>query len=62
VKGAIDRLLRALPDKRRGQKKARAGAMLALSASVGAVVLARAVDDAALGDEILAATRQGLAD
>jgi TetR/AcrR family transcriptional repressor of nem operon len=62
VKGAVDRLVRALPGKRRKEKDARMDAMLALSAMVGAVVLARAVDDAALGDEILAATRQGLAD
>jgi TetR/AcrR family transcriptional repressor of nem operon len=62
VKGTIDRLMRALPGKRRVERDARAEAMLALSAMVGAVVLARAVDDATLGDEILAAARQGLRD
>jgi TetR/AcrR family transcriptional repressor of nem operon len=62
VKGAIDRLVRALPGKHRAQGDARTEAMLALSAMVGAVVLARAVDDATLGDDILAATRRGLAD
>jgi len=56
VKGAIDRLMRALPGKRRAE------AILALAAMVGAVTLARAVEDPALGDEILAATRHGLAD
>ncbi|GAA5231027.1 TetR/AcrR family transcriptional regulator [Massilia kyonggiensis] len=66
VKGAIERLMRALPGKRRtgagSQADARADAILALAAMVGAVALARAVEDPALGDEILAATRQGLAD
>ena len=62
VKGAIDRLMRALPGKRRAEADARADAMLALAAMVGAVTLARAVDDPALGDEILAATRQRLLD
>jgi TetR/AcrR family transcriptional repressor of nem operon len=78
VKGAIDRLMRALPGKRRAESGAEAGAeagteagteadtraqaMLALAAMVGAVMLARAVDDPALGDEILAAARHGLAD
>ncbi|KGF82934.1 hypothetical protein IA69_04165 [Massilia sp. JS1662] len=66
VKGAIDRLMRALPGKRRtgasAHADARADAILALAAMVGAVTLARAVEDPALGDEILAATRQGLAD
>lgn len=62
VKGAIDRLMRALPGKRRNDADARSGAILALSAMVGAVMLARAVDDTALGDEILAATRKELSD
>jgi TetR/AcrR family transcriptional regulator, transcriptional repressor for nem operon len=74
VKGAIERLMRAMPGKRRAESGARAGtqagaqadtraeAMRALAATVGAVMLARAVDDPALGDEILAATRHGLAD
>jgi TetR/AcrR family transcriptional regulator, transcriptional repressor for nem operon len=62
VKGAIDRLMRALPGKRRTELDARADAILALAAMVGAVTLARAVEDPALRDEILAATRQGLAD
>jgi TetR/AcrR family transcriptional repressor of nem operon len=35
---------------------------MALASMVGAVVLARAVDDAALGDEILAAVRTQLGD
>ncbi len=62
VKGVIARLMRALPGKRRTEADARADAMLALAAMVGAVTLARAVEDPALGDEILAATRRGLAD
>jgi TetR/AcrR family transcriptional repressor of nem operon len=62
VKGAIDRLMRALPGKRRTEADARADAMLALAAMVGAVSLARALDDPALADEILVATRRRLAD
>ena len=62
VKGAIARLMRALPGKRRAEADARAEAIVALAAMVGAVTLARAVEDSALGDEILAATRRGLAD
>ena len=62
VKGVIDRLMRALPGKRRAEADARAAAMLAQAAMVGAVTLARAVDDPVLGDEILAATRQQLLD
>jgi TetR/AcrR family transcriptional repressor of nem operon len=62
VQGVIDRLMRVLPGKRHHKADARADAILALAAMVGAVTLARAVEDPALGDEILAATRHGLAD
>ena len=54
--------MRALPGKRRAEADARAEAIVALAAMVGAVTLARAVEDPALGDEILAATRRRLAD
>lgn len=59
VKGTVDRLLRFLPARR--EADARAAALQSLAAIVGAVVLARAVDDNALGDEILAAVRRELA-
>jgi len=53
-------LLRAIPG-REGQRRRRR-ALATLSALVGAVVLARAVDDPALSEEILASTRKELAD
>jgi TetR/AcrR family transcriptional regulator, transcriptional repressor for nem operon len=62
VKGIIDRLVGVLAGKRPEPADPRTEALLALSAMVGAVVLARAVDDPALGDDLLAATRRGLAD
>lgn len=59
VKGTLDRLLRFLPARR--EEDARAAALHSIAAMVGAVMLARAVDDATLGDEILAAVRKDLA-
>ncbi len=45
---------------KRGKAAQRQAALAALSALVGAVVLARAVDDPALSDEILTATKSAL--
>lgn len=44
-----------------GEEHARQSAIVAVSALVGAVVLARAVDDEALSDEILTTVREGIA-
>ncbi len=55
LRPAIDTLVRIVPGRSsavRGQK-----ALATLSAMVGALTLARAVDDAELSDEILAAAR-----
>jgi TetR/AcrR family transcriptional repressor of nem operon len=60
VKASIARLMRH--GRARKEEAARAEAIMALASMVGAVVLARAVDDAALGDEILAAVRTQLGD
>lgn len=56
VKRTIERLTRFLPARR--ETDARAAALQSIAAMVGAVMLARAVDDATLGDEILAAVRK----
>jgi TetR/AcrR family transcriptional regulator, transcriptional repressor for nem operon len=58
VRASVDRieaLMSGQPEEAR-----RAEAMRSLSAMIGAVLVARAVDDPALGDEFLAAVRQGL--
>jgi TetR/AcrR family transcriptional repressor of nem operon len=64
VKETLARLLRFLPGRSRKQTEAqtRADALRMLAGMVGAVMLARAIDDAALGDEILAAVRTGADD
>lgn len=51
----IDTLVRIVPGRSRAAR--RQTALAYLSAMVGALILARAVDDAALSDEILAAAR-----
>jgi len=54
VAGLIDALSRIM--RRRGEEKRREAAMATLAALVGAVVLARAVDDRGLSNDILSAT------
>ena len=54
LKGAVDLIARLLPDREAARREDRALAMF--SAMVGAVVLARAVDDEALSDRILRAS------
>jgi TetR/AcrR family transcriptional repressor of nem operon len=54
ISGLVEALTRLMP--RRSEEKRRAEALATLSALVGAVVLARAVDDRDFSDEILAAT------
>ena len=51
---AVDALARLM--RRRGEARRRAAAIATLASLVGAVVLARAVDDRDFSDEILAAT------
>ena len=51
----IDMLVRIIPGRSRAARRQRA--LACLSAMVGALILARAVDDARLSDEILAAAR-----
>ena len=51
----IDTLVRIVPGRSRAARRQKA--LACLSAMVGAIVLARAVDDAELSDEILAAAR-----
>ena len=51
----IDTLVRIVPGRSRGARRQKA--LACLSAMVGALILARAVDDAELSDEILAAAR-----
>lgn len=60
VKATLRALIRPLRSKR--IRDARAEAICLLSAMVGAIVLARAVDDEALSDEILNETRKAWAD
>lgn len=55
----VDRLAAVMPGDSDAARRQRA--LASLSAMVGALVLARAVDDPALSDEILAATRAELA-
>lgn len=55
LKASIDKFARHFPWKKKSDT--RVEAIRALSAMVGAVALARAVDDAELSDEILAAVR-----
>lgn len=45
-----------------GGERARQDAILAVSALVGSIVLARAVDDQALSDEILSAVGNGISE
>src|SRR5262245_37037999 len=52
----IDTLVRIMPGRSRVARRQKA--LACLSAMVGAVILARAVDDAQLSDEILAAARE----
>lgn len=58
IRGLIDRFVKGFRWK--GHDPARDQAILMTAAMVGAVVLARAVDDEELSDEILAATRRQL--
>jgi len=58
IRMAAKRLAMLLPGRRRQASEDRALALL--SAMVGALILARAVDDPALSDRILAATRTAL--
>ena len=60
VASQIGRFERWLTD--RHGEKARDRAILAVSAMVGAMVLARAVADPALSEEILSAARTGIAE
>ena len=46
---------------RKNEERARQDAIHLLSAAVGALILARAVDDPALSDEILSSVRETLA-
>lgn len=59
VRAQVERFRVWLGDRPGTDRRERA--LLALSATVGAMVLARAVDDPALSDEILAAARSGIA-
>jgi TetR/AcrR family transcriptional repressor of nem operon len=58
IAGLIDILARLM--RRRGEAARRAAAIATLSSLVGAALLARAVDDDAFSDEILAATAEQL--
>jgi TetR/AcrR family transcriptional repressor of nem operon len=60
VRGNVARLAGLLPKRRKREREDRALALVA--AMVGAVVLARAVDDPELSDRILAVTRARLAE
>jgi TetR/AcrR family transcriptional regulator, transcriptional repressor for nem operon len=60
VAAQVDRFRGWLGD-RRGERS-RDRALLAVSAMVGAMVLARAVDDPALSEDLLAAARSGIAE
>ena len=60
LRGMIDKLTRIVPGRSKAAQRKRA--LASLSGMVGAVVLARAVDDADLSREILAATRAALMD
>ena len=51
----IDTLVRIVPGRSKAARRQKA--LACLSAMVGALILARAVDDAELSDEILAAAR-----
>jgi TetR/AcrR family transcriptional regulator, transcriptional repressor for nem operon len=51
----IDALVRIVPGRPRAARRSKA--LVCLSAMVGALILARAVDDAELSNEILAAAR-----
>ncbi|MDQ0390308.1 TetR/AcrR family transcriptional regulator [Labrys monachus] len=58
IAAAIGKLAAIMPADAEGQRRERA--LAALAGMVGALVLARAVDDPALSDEILASTRRAL--
>ncbi|WP_440221782.1 TetR/AcrR family transcriptional regulator [Dokdonella sp. MW10] len=58
VRALLGVLEKAVPGRIRATRRRRA--LATLSGMVGAIVLARAVDDAALADEILEATRESL--
>ena len=55
LRSLIDTLVRIIPGRSRAARRQKA--LACLSAMVGALILARAVDDAELSDEILAAAR-----
>lgn len=58
VRSMLDAIACIIPRKR--GKTPRDQAVIALSAMVGALILARAVDDEALGEELLETVRQGI--
>ena len=60
LRPSIDTLVRIVPGRSRAARRQKA--LACLSAMVGALILARAVDDAELSDEILAAARALLAE
>jgi TetR/AcrR family transcriptional repressor of nem operon len=59
IGGAITRMARLMPG--RAADRRRESAVAALAGMVGALILARAVEDPALSDEILASTRRTIA-
>ncbi|HEX8930940.1 MAG TPA: TetR/AcrR family transcriptional regulator, partial [Actinomycetota bacterium] len=60
LQATVERIARLLPE---GRRRAREEEALAVTAAlVGALVLARAVDDPALSERILAATKDRLAE